>query len=57
MNSIGCITLSGEEPDGWHMEEAREAMKNGSMIYAGKYSAPDYERIVSRAVIWRLSRR
>ncbi len=47
LNSIGCITLSGEEPDGWYMEEAREAMQNGSMLYAGKYSAPDYERIVS----------
>ncbi|MFQ8841275.1 MAG: hypothetical protein ACLR8P_10565 [Clostridium fessum] len=25
--------------------EAKEAMENGSILYAGKYSEPDYERI------------
>src|SRR3546814_3255665 len=28
--------------------EARAAMEDGKMVYAGKYSAPDYELIVSK---------
>lgn len=47
LDAIGCIRFSGQQEDGWYIDEAREAMQNGSMIYAGKYSMPDYELIVS----------
>ena len=48
LNAIDAVTLSGTQADGWYIPEARQAMEDGRMIYAGKYSAPDYELIVSR---------
>ncbi len=47
IGGIDHITLSGTNADGWYIEEAKEALENGSITYAGKYSAPDYELIVS----------
>lgn len=47
LDEMDRIRLSGTDADGWYIEEAREAIKSGKMLYAGKYSAPDYERIVS----------
>lgn len=44
----GKVTLSGLEEDGWYSEKARAAMEDGSMVYAGKYSEPDYETIVTK---------
>ena len=46
IGSILKIRLSGTKENGWHIGEAAEAMKNGDMLYAGKYSAPDYELIL-----------
>ncbi|MBO4437985.1 MAG: ABC transporter substrate-binding protein [Spirochaetaceae bacterium] len=31
----------------WYIAEATEAMKSGNLLYAGKYSAPDFELLVS----------
>ena len=47
IDGMDAIRLSGTRPEKWYVEEAKEAMENGSIIYAGKYSAPDYELIVS----------
>lgn len=47
INSIGNIRLSGTAQEGWYIAEARDAMKRGDMLFAGKYSAPDYELILS----------
>ena len=47
IDGIENITLSGTNADGWYVEEAKEALKNGSMQYAGKYNAPDYELILA----------
>ena len=47
IDGVGNIRLSGTDTDGWYIEEAKEAMENGDMIYAGKYSAPDYETILA----------
>ena len=47
VDGIGNITLSGTDENGWYIEEAKEAMENGSIQYAGKYSAPDYELILA----------
>lgn len=49
VDGIDHIRLSGTKEEGWYIEEAREALRKGDMIYAGKYSAPDYERIVSES--------
>ena len=48
--ALGCvdrITLSGTKESGWYVEAAKEAMEAGTLAYAGKYSAPDYEQIIS----------
>lgn len=47
IDAVGNVRLSGTNKDGWYIEEARQAMESGSMTYAGKYSAPDYELISS----------
>lgn len=46
LDAIDAVTLSGLDASGWYIPEAREAMEAGRMAYAGKYSAPDYERIL-----------
>lgn len=45
LDGIGSVRLSGTDVNGWYVEEAKAALQNGSMIFAGKYSAPDYELI------------
>jgi len=48
LDAIDAVTLSGTQADGWYIPEARQAMEEGRMAYAGKYSAPDYELIQSQ---------
>ena len=50
IGAVGNVILSGLEKDGWYIEAAREAMEKGTLEYGGKYSAPDYERIVAAGV-------
>lgn len=47
LEALDTIRLSGQKEDGWYLEEAKEAMRNGDILYAGKYNKPDYELIVS----------
>ncbi len=48
LDALYAIAMSGTEADGWYIESARAAMESGKIAYAGKYSAPDYEMIVSK---------
>ena len=45
LDSVPAVRLSGTDVNGWYIEEAKAALEDGSMIFAGKYSAPDYELI------------
>lgn len=47
LDSLSAIRLSGTKADGWYNDNARAAMESGDILYAGKYSEPDYERILS----------
>lgn len=47
LDGMDSISFSGQKEDGWYIEEARDAMRRGSLLYAGKYNMPDYEMIVS----------
>ncbi len=47
LDALDSIRFSGQKADGWSMDEVREAMENGKILYAGKYNMPDYELIVS----------
>lgn len=48
MDGLGSITMTGLKANGWSIKEAREAMKSGKIIYAGKYSQPDYETLLDK---------
>ena len=47
LGALDSIALSGTKADGWYLPEAKAAMQAGQIAYAGKYSAPDYERILT----------
>lgn len=47
LDALSAVTLSGTSAENWYLPEAKKAMENGEISYAGKYSAPDYELIVS----------
>ena len=47
LDALDSIALSGTKAEGWYVEEARQAMQEGRIAYAGKYSAPDYEQILA----------
>ena len=43
LDQVGFSSLKAED---WYVEAAREAMEAGKIQFAGKYSEPDYERLV-----------
>lgn len=48
LDGLDSISLSGTNADGWYIDKAKQAMEDGSITFAGKYSAPDYELILSK---------
>ena len=47
IDALDSIRFSSQKEDGWYIEAAKQEMEAGNIIYAGKYSAPDYEKILS----------
>ena len=47
LGRLDAIRFSGTKQDGWYIKNASKAMKEGRIIYAGKYSEPDYEMLIS----------
>ena len=47
LGSLGSIRMSGTDAGGWYVPNAKAAMENGEILYAGKYSKPDYEQILA----------
>ena len=47
LDALDSVTLSGTKAEGWYLPEAKQAMEEGRIAYAGKYSAPDYEQILT----------
>lgn len=48
LNAVDEVDFSATMADSWYVEEAKEAMLSGDILFAGKYSAPDYEMLLSR---------
>ena len=48
LDGLDSISLSGTNADGWYIDEAKKALEDGSISFAGKYSAPDYELILAK---------
>lgn len=47
LDALNQVRFSGMKAEGWYIAEARAAMESGEILYAGNYSAPDYEKILS----------
>ena len=47
LDALDSVAFSGTKAEGWYVEEAKQAMQEGRIAYAGKYSAPDYERLLA----------
>lgn len=47
LDGLDTITFSGQKEESWYVEEAKQAMARGDMVYAGKYNKPDYELMVA----------
>lgn len=48
LDRLDAIRLSGTTEKGWYISNAAEAMRKGTILYAGKYSEPDYELILEQ---------
>lgn len=48
LERLDAIGLSGTKAEGWYIENARLAMERGDILYAGKYSEPDYELLLQQ---------
>lgn len=46
IGAIDNLSYVGTNKDGWYIEAAKQAMDDGKLTYAGKYSAPDMEMLV-----------
>ena len=46
LDGVASVRFSGTKADGWAIDEAKEAMERGDMLFAGKYNAPDYELLL-----------
>lgn len=49
LDCLDNIRLSGTKSEDWYIKNARTAVEDGKILYAGKYSAPDYELILAEA--------
>ncbi|MDY4692131.1 MAG: ABC transporter substrate-binding protein [Blautia sp.] len=47
LDCMDHIRLVGTDANGWYIDETVEAINNGDMLFAGKYSEPDYEMLVN----------
>ena len=48
LDALDSIRFSSQKEEDWYIERAKKAMARGDISYAGKYSKPDYEQIVSQ---------
>ena len=46
LDAVDSIRLSGTAASGWYVDSAVAALNEGRMLFAGKYSEPDYELLV-----------
>ena len=48
MDAVDAIRMTGVQASGWYIDAAIEGLNNGSILFAGKYSAPDYEMLIDQ---------
>lgn len=47
LDALGAVRFTGTAAADWSLPEVKEAMDAGSILYAGKYRAPDYELLLA----------
>lgn len=48
LDAMEHLKFSGHAAKDWYIDEAKRAVENGEVLFAGKYSAPDYELILEK---------
>ena len=48
LDSMDAISMCGLKEEDWYIPAAKQAMKDGTLLYAGKYSQPDYDLLLSQ---------
>lgn len=46
LGALGAVRWTSTTEGNWSLPEVREAMEAGDLVYAGKYSAPDFEALL-----------
>ncbi len=49
LDALDAISMSGTKAEGWTIDAAVAAMEAGDILYAGKYSEPDYEMLMNQS--------
>ena len=47
VDGASSVKFTGTKQKDWYVQDAVDAMESGSLTYAGKYSAPDYELLLN----------
>ncbi len=48
LDGLDAIRFSGTKAESWYIDNARTAMEQGQILFAGKYSQPDYEMLLDQ---------
>ncbi|MBR1529795.1 MAG: ABC transporter substrate-binding protein [Oscillospiraceae bacterium] len=48
LNALDYVLLTSTNEQNWSLPHVKEALQSGNMLYAGKYSAPDYEMLLEK---------
>lgn len=46
LDAMDDLEFTGTRQNDWYIDKAKTAMKDGSLLFAGKYSEPDYESLL-----------
>ena len=46
MDALPLVKMTGTQSSGWYLEDTVAALESGAMLFAGKYSDPDYELLL-----------
>ena len=46
---VDAVRMTGTQVSGWYVDAAVEALNSGKMLFAGKYSEPDYEMLIDES--------
>ncbi len=47
VDAVDHIRMSSLQQSGWYVDAAVDAMEDGKILFAGKYSEPDYEMLIA----------